>query len=132
MKTTHPIIFFDGVCNLCNGGVQRIIRYDTQSIFRFTSLQSDTAQLLLSYREEILGLSSIVVLYGDQVWTKSDAILFVLKTLGWPYKLGLIGYILPRIVRDAMYDVVAKYRYRIFGRSDTCMMPSPDIAGRFI
>jgi len=132
MNLPHPIILFDGVCNLCNGAVQFIIRRDSKAVFRFASLQSDFAKGEL----ERLGkssteLDSIVFLDGP-IYQKSTAVLKIVRRLPGLWPVLLVFKIIPRFLRDWMYDRIAKNRYTIFGKSETCMIPSEELRSRFI
>ena len=129
---TH-ILLFDGVCNLCNGIVQFTIKRDPKGKFKFASLQSDAAQLLLKK----FGLStddfdSFVLVDGNKYFLKSSAGLQVLKELGGVWKLFYVFIIIPRPIRDFIYNIIAKTRYRIFGKRDQCMVPTEDIKQRFL
>ncbi len=136
MAHGRPIILFDGVCNLCISAVQRVIERDKGGRFYFASLQSDAARREL---EKLLGAEeidalpdSIVLLDPEGVHTRSAAALRIARGLGFPYALLRLGVVLPRPVRDAIYDLIARNRYRWFGRRDTCMTPTPDLAARFL
>jgi predicted DCC family thiol-disulfide oxidoreductase YuxK len=127
------ILLFDGVCNLCNGTVQFVIKRDVRKRFRFATLQSASGQALL--RE--LGLSaqhfnSVILIHGETYYIKSTAALRVLKELGGFWKLCYALIIIPRPIRDLVYDMVAKTRYRVFGKRDMCMVPEPEVRERFI
>jgi predicted DCC family thiol-disulfide oxidoreductase YuxK len=129
----HPILLFDGVCNLCNTSVQWVIRYDRKSIFRFAALQSDVGQQLLQQ----LGRStnhfdSAVVIDGNKVYTESDAPLTVASRLGGIWQLARIFWLVPKPVRDTVYRFVARNRYRWFGRTESCMLPQPGWKARFL
>jgi predicted DCC family thiol-disulfide oxidoreductase YuxK len=135
----HPIVLYDGVCGLCNRLVQFVLRRDAQSIFQFASLQSTVAHSLLS-REGLnaADLDTVCVVSSpgadDQgLRIRSDAILFVLTQLGgfWKIAASVLKFV-PRSVRDWGYAVIAKNRYRIFGRFETCPLPSPETRGRFL
>jgi predicted DCC family thiol-disulfide oxidoreductase YuxK len=127
------IILFDGVCNLCNGFVQFIIRKDPTAKFKFASLQSDfgKSQLIRFHLDPAL-LHSIVVIDGEVAFQRSDAALRITNHLGGPWKILNAFKILPKFFRDAIYNVVAANRYRIFGKRETCMIPTPDLKERFI
>lgn len=130
-KSDH-IILFDGVCNLCNGAVQYVIKRDRKGIFKFTSLQSETgrAMLVQSGLPENQ-LKSFVYIHGNRFYTQSTAALKVAKQLKGPVQL-LYGFIIiPRWIRDLVYDLVAKNRYRLLGRKDACMVPTPELKERF-
>jgi predicted DCC family thiol-disulfide oxidoreductase YuxK len=128
-----PILFFDGVCNLCNGMVKFILKRDRRKRILFAALQSARG------RETLAGLgvsaepmSSVILLEEGKAKFKSAAALGVMRLLGWPWK-GLYGLILvPRPLRDFGYDLIAKNRYRVFGTRETCMLPSPEIESRFL
>jgi len=129
----HPVLLFDGVCNLCNRSVQTIIKADKKDHFRFASLQSDTAKELLKHAnlpEE--HLDSIVLLDRGKFYTHSDAALHSARQLGGAWAL-LFGFmIIPRFIRDAVYNWIARNRYRWFGEKDQCWIPTPDLKAKFI
>ena len=129
----HIIVLFDGVCNLCNGSVQFIIKRDVKSIFRFASLQSTYAQdQLLKFGLSPIGLYSVMVIENGKLYQRSDAILRVLAKLGGFWYV-LSGFkIIPRFLRDGLYNAVAKNRYRFFGKKDQCMIPTPELKARLI
>ena len=129
----HPILVFDGVCNLCNGAIQFIIPRDPDGTLRFAPLQSDLGETV----RESAGLSTddleTVVLVDDgMAYTKSDAAIRVGEHLGGPYRLLSLGRLLPRGLRDRIYDFVAEHRYDWFGKKDQCMIPDEDVSHRFI
>jgi len=130
----QPILLFDGLCNLCNHFVQVVIRHDKKRMFRFASLQSDTGLEVLRHirRERGFVPDSLVLLHKGKVYIKSDAALKTASMLSGVYPLLTIGYILPRRMRDALYDIVAKYRYKWFGRRNECMIPTPELQSRFL
>jgi len=129
----RPIILFDGVCNLCDGFVQFVIRHDEKSLFRFASLQSPVGiELLQKHQLPTEELSSVVLSLGDAFYTKSDAALHILQRLSGPWKLAGSFLILPRFLRDLIYDLVARNRYRLFGQRDVCMIPTPESRERFL
>ncbi len=136
MADQRPVILFDGVCNLCNSAVQWVIERDQDRRFYFASLQSEAARRELERvlgQDEIAALpDSIVLLDSDGVHTRSAAALRIARGLGGPFALLRLGVVLPRPIRDAIYDLIARNRYRWFGRRDTCMTPTPDIAARFL
>jgi predicted DCC family thiol-disulfide oxidoreductase YuxK len=129
----RPVILFDGVCNLCNGLVQFVIPRDPSGRFRFAPLQSTPGQELLrrhDYATE--DFDSIVLVEGEQTYTKSDAVLRIADGLGWPSSLVRLGRLLPAAVRDWVYDVIADNRYDWFGRRNRCMVPDEDVRDRFL
>lgn len=129
-----PILLFDGVCNLCNGGTQFVIRRDpAPGKFRFAALQSESGQALL--RKHGLpphALDSFVMIEGDRASVRSTAVLRVLHRLGFPWSIFYPLILVPRILRDAVYDGIAARRYRWFGKQETCMVPTPEIRSRFL
>lgn len=127
------IILFDGVCNLCNGIVQFIIKRDPDAKFRFASLQSEFGKSqLVRFTLNPDSLHSIVVIDEGRAFERSDAALRIAKHLDGPWKTLTAFKILPRFIRDAFYNLIAAHRYRIFGKTDNCMIPSPDLASRFL
>lgn len=129
----EPIVLFDGVCNLCNGAVQFIIRRDKEKKFRFASLQSESGQKFLKqYGLPTASFNSFVLVIGDRYFIKSTAVLNVLKELGGFFRLYYAFMILPRPIRDFVYDLIAKSRYKIFGMTYSCMIPTPDLKQRFL
>ncbi|MHB9285475.1 thiol-disulfide oxidoreductase DCC family protein [Halobacteriales archaeon Cl-PHB] len=129
----HPILLFDGVCNLCTWSVRFVVERDPNGIFRFAPLQSDVAsELLANHDQAPEDLDSVVLLADGEVYTKSDAAIRVATRLGGVYRLlGPFRYV-PRVLRDAVYDLVAASRYRIFGKRDSCLVPTDDLASRFL
>lgn len=129
----HPIILFDGVCNLCEGFIQFVIRRDPDGIFRFAPLQSDVGQQLLSRCGwDDQALDGVVLVEDGRCYRKSDAVLRVSKRLGLPYAALGPTRMVPRLLRDAIYDIVAEHRYDWFGKKDACLMPTDDIKSRFL
>jgi predicted DCC family thiol-disulfide oxidoreductase YuxK len=134
IEAEKKIILFDGVCNLCNGAVQFIIRNDRRDRFRFAALQSDLGKELCRARHIDTGQIDSIVLIdpGVAYFIKSDAALEIARQLpGYgllPYMLGW----LPRSLRDAVYDLVARNRYRWFGKKDQCMIPTPELQKKFL
>lgn len=127
------ILLFDGICNLCNNLVQFIIKRDPQCKFKFASLQSESGQSLLrKLKLPTDDFNSFVVIKGDKYWLKSTARLHVLIALGGLWTLVYVLFIFPKLLRDFVYKMVAKTRYKIFGKRDHCMMPTPEIKQRFI
>ncbi len=131
----YPIVFFDGVCNLCNRAVQFLIRHDARKKLRFAPLQGETAKRLLANAETIhtTKLDSFVLLEGDRLSTRSTAALRACRYLGWFWRLGYYGgMIFPRFIRDGVYNFIARRRYRWFGRKESCMIPTPELRERFL
>ncbi|MDS0282893.1 thiol-disulfide oxidoreductase DCC family protein [Haloarcula onubensis] len=129
----HPVLLFDGVCNLCNGVVQFVIPRDPEGRIHFAPLQSDAGKALLSGQGLPPGaLDSVVLVEDGEVYRKSDAVIRTAELLGWPYRAAAVGRAVPASVRDALYDVVADNRYDVFGRKDRCMVPDEDVQDRFL
>ncbi len=127
----RPIVFFDGECNLCNSGVQFIIRRDKKKWFLFAPLQSARGQEALAH---IPGATpdSFILLYDGRYYIKSDAGLNIARLLGGFWKMFYAGVILPRFFRNWLYDIVARNRYKWFGRRSECMIPTPELKARFL
>jgi predicted DCC family thiol-disulfide oxidoreductase YuxK len=134
MDAAGPILFYDGVCGLCDRLVQFVLRRDKQARFRFAALQSDVAtQTLGHFGKNPDDLDTVYVLDGDgQLLWKSRAIFFVLRALGFPWSLIAVFRALPAVVTDWFYDRVARNRYRIWGKRDSCRLPSADERARFL
>nr|WP_307336926.1 thiol-disulfide oxidoreductase DCC family protein [Caldalkalibacillus uzonensis] len=127
------IILFDGVCHLCNKSVQFILQRDRKGAFLFASLQSKVGHSLLSsYRIPTDQLHSIVLIEGGHYYTESTAILRICKRLdGW-WKGLYLFVIIPKPIRDLLYRWFAKYRYKLFGKNEACVIPAPEIRNRFL
>lgn len=127
------ILLFDGVCNLCNSIVRFTIKRDPKGKFKFASLQSESGQALLKqFGLPINDFDSFVFISNDQYFLKSSAGLHVLKELGGLWKLFYAFIIFPRPLRDFVYNIIAKTRYKIFGKRDICMVPTPTLMERFL
>ncbi len=127
------VVLFDGVCKLCNGWVKFLIRYDRQRAFRLASVQSPQGQTLLQW----FGLptdeyETLVLIRQGRAYVRSAAIIRILWRLGLPWKVGAVAWLIPRPVRDWLYDRIARNRYRLFGKYDTCLLPTPDHRSRFL
>ncbi len=119
------IIYFDGVCNLCNGFVDFVIQRDKKRTFSYAALQGKSALLNLSNQD--LGLDSVILLYDGSVLKKSAAVLKILKELGFFYKfISILGGFLPQTFCDLIYDLIAKNRYHLFGQKNTCRLPTAE------
>ena len=133
MENSYSIILFDGVCNLCDGVVQFVLKKDKKNRFRFAALQSERGTALLKqFGLSTTDYNSFVLIESGHVYQKSTAALHVLKGLGGVWVL-LYGFIIfPRPIRDYIYDWVARNRYQFFGKKDECMLPTPEIRARFL
>lgn len=128
----RQVILFDGVCNLCNSFVLFVIRRDKKKRFMFASLQSNAATELLINEIETPAFKTVILIKGNRIYKKSTAALRILKQLSglWPLLYGLI--IVPPFIRDAVYDFVARNRYKWFGRRNRCMVPTDDLKKKFL
>ncbi len=127
------LILFDGVCNLCNGFVNFLILRDTGNRFQFGSLQSDNVkQLLKEHGFVVNDLSTVILVEDSKLYTQSTAVLKILRKMpgAWPLLYGFV--VLPRALRDFVYRLVAKNRYKMFGKKDACMIPTPELKARFL
>jgi predicted DCC family thiol-disulfide oxidoreductase YuxK len=126
------IVLFDGVCNFCNGAVNFIIRHDHGQKFKFAPLQSHVGQELRTRHGVGDDVDSIILVEGDRVYLHSTAALRIANGLGGIFSLAYALIIVPPFIRDFLYKAFAKFRYRLFGRKDVCMMPTPDVRARFL
>lgn len=127
-----PVILFDGVCNLCNAAVRTVVRHDDRGVFRLAPLQSAVGQEILRRHDLPTDEFDSVVLVADgAVHTRSTAALRVCRRLDLPWSLLSPLLVVPAPLRDPFYDLVARLRYRVFGRTDECQVPSPAVRERF-
>ena len=125
----RPVILFDGVCNLCSGSVQFVIERDSRKHFRFASLQSAVGEKFLGSRDQ---LETMVLVVGDKIYRKSTAALLIAKRLDGAWPLVSVLLVIPRFLRDAVYDWIGRRRYRWFGKRAECWVPSPEHSERFL
>jgi predicted DCC family thiol-disulfide oxidoreductase YuxK len=131
--TNQHILLFDGVCNLCNRMVQLVIKRDKKGKFKFASLQSESGQALLKkWKLPQSDFTSFVYINGDKCYTRSTGVLHALKELGPPWNILYVFRIIPSALRDPMYDFLSKRRYKLFGKRDACMVPTPELKSRFL
>jgi predicted DCC family thiol-disulfide oxidoreductase YuxK len=126
-------VFFDGVCTLCNRGVNFLIKHDKKGVLKFASLQSEYAQNVVP--KALLNrdnLDTIIVYTNGKFYNRSNAVLKLCKVLGGGFYVVLIGYLIPRFIRDGLYRFIANNRYRWFGRQSQCRVPTPDLKERFL
>ena len=134
----NQVLLYDGVCGFCNQMVQMILRHDRHGTLRFAALQSAYGEAAKARHPELNNVDSVVLVERssdtdeERVFIRVDAALRVVAYLGGWWKLLLVFRILPRPVRDLFYDLFARYRYRLFGKYDSCLVPSPDVRSRFI
>ena len=127
------ILLFDGVCNLCIGIVNFIIKRDSGKRFRFAALQSESGQMLLKkYGISSTDIYTLIYISGEKCLDKSSAALQILKDLGGVWRLFYVFIYIPAPIRDFLYYLVTKIRYRIFGKRSSCMVPSPGVKERFL
>jgi predicted DCC family thiol-disulfide oxidoreductase YuxK len=128
-----PIILFDGVCNFCNASVNFIIRQDKKNVFQFAALQSNAGQQLSEkYHLPKEEFDSFVLIDNGKIYTQSTAGFKVYGKLPWIWKWTQIFWIVPKFIRDAVYDYVASNRYKWFGKKDQCMIPTAEVRSRFL
>ena len=129
----HPVVLFDGVCNLCHGTVRFLLERDPAARLRFASLQSDVGRALLArYGLDADALDTIVYVDAAGAHQRSDAALRIVRVLGPPWSWLRVLALLPLPLRDAAYDFVARNRYRWFGKKDACPMPRAEWTARFL
>lgn len=128
------IILFDGVCNLCNASVQFVIKRDTKDVFRFVPLQSELGEQILNHIGINREQTDSIVLYepGKAYFYKAEAALKIINEFGGLYYLLNILQIFPKFISNAVYDYIAKNRYRWYGKQESCMMPTPELAAKFL
>ena len=128
------VLYFDGVCNLCNGFVQFFLKRDKRRQLKFASLQSKSGAVAQKEAEMTLGkkADTVILHYNGKYYIKSTAALYALASLGGFWRASKLGLLVPRFIRDMVYDWIAKHRYKWFGRQETCMVPTPEIKGRFL
>jgi predicted DCC family thiol-disulfide oxidoreductase YuxK len=129
----EAIVLFDGICNLCNGSVRFIAANDPAERFRFASLQSPQAAAALApFGRDPSSFESVVLIVGGHLYERSDAALRIAAELRAPFGIARAFLALPQRARDAAYAWVANNRYRLFGRRESCALPTPDLASRFL
>jgi predicted DCC family thiol-disulfide oxidoreductase YuxK len=132
-QLTHSIILFDGVCNLCNGAVNFVIKRDPGNVFKFTPLQEKQGVLLLKkHAIDAQELDSIVLVENKKVYTKSSAALRIARKMSNLWPLFFVLLIIPSFIRDGVYDFIAKNRYKWFGKKEQCMIPTPGLREKFL
>ncbi|MFB1022395.1 MAG: thiol-disulfide oxidoreductase DCC family protein [Vicingaceae bacterium] len=129
----QKIVFFDGVCNLCNGSVNFLIKQDKKGVLKFASLQSDYAKKMIP--KDVLNRENLdtIIFYNDgKFYDRSSAVLKICKALGGKYYVFLVGYLIPRFIRDGLYRFIANNRYKWFGKKEQCRIPTADLKERFL
>ena len=129
---TKPVIFFDGLCNLCNGAVQFIIERDQKNTFHFASLQSEFAKAkLVNFDIDPTQLNSFILLENEAIYQRSTAALRVTKKLKGLWPLLYVFIVVPHFIRDGVYNYIAKNRYKWFGKKESCWLPTEELKNRF-
>ncbi|MBB1283808.1 thiol-disulfide oxidoreductase DCC family protein [Flavisolibacter sp. BT320] len=129
----HPVVLFDGVCNFCNGSINFLIKQDKKAVFRFAALQSAAGQQLLqAYNLPQKDFESFVFLEKEKVYRQSSAALKLARHLPWYWQWTQVFWLLPKPIRDAAYTLIARNRYKWFGKKEACMVPTPDMRSRFL
>jgi len=133
-KLPRNILTFDGTCGLCDRAVTFVMKRDTRKKFLFTPAGSETAHRLAREADMPVNITdtTVVLFSGGKHFEKSAAVIEICRLLGFPWALMTIGYIVPRFLRDALYDLVARHRYQVFGRVNTCTMETEETAWRFL
>ena len=127
------IILFDGICNLCNASVRFILKRDQTKKFLFASLQSDAAkEILLQQPSKKNNLDTIILIDNGKIYERSTAAIKIGTKLGWMFKWVYVGYLLPVKVRDALYNWIAKNRYKWFGKRENCFIPTEKEKSKFL
>ncbi|MFS4468242.1 thiol-disulfide oxidoreductase DCC family protein [Maribacter sp. 2210JD10-5] len=134
MENNKKIILFDGVCNLCNGFIQFVIRRDKNDVFRYAALQSEIGQQLVSERNiDTEKLDSVILIDpGTAYYLKSDVALQIGRHLKGYRTLSKILILIPSTLRNIVYDFIAKCRYTWFGKKEQCMIPTPELKAKFL
>jgi predicted DCC family thiol-disulfide oxidoreductase YuxK len=133
MSDPHPIILFDGVCVLCTANARFVLRHDRHGYFRLASVQSEAGQALCRrFGVDLENPETMLVIEGDHARRNSDAVLAIAEGLGWPWQAAGVLRAIPRGWRDALYRRVARNRYRLFGKRETCWLPSPEQKERIL
>lgn len=128
----HPVLFFDGLCGLCNSSVDFVMRRDRKDVFRYAPLQGETAARLLAASDRE-NLDSVVLQMPEGTYRKTSAVVRILWKLPgiWPF-MGTLLWLIPRPIRNLGYRIVAANRYRVFGKKETCRLPTPEEVGRLL
>jgi predicted DCC family thiol-disulfide oxidoreductase YuxK len=129
----HPIIVFDAACVLCSANAQFVLRHDRREHFRLASMQGQVgAALYRRFGIDPADPDTMILVEGDAVKRDSDAVLAIYAGLGWPWRMVAVLRLVPRFLRDPVYRLIARNRYRLFGKRETCWLPSADQARRVL
>ncbi|SDE77751.1 Predicted thiol-disulfide oxidoreductase YuxK, DCC family [Ulvibacter litoralis] len=133
ITSTHKIILFDGVCNLCNSSVQLVLKNDAKDTFRLAALQSDAGQQLIQkFGIDTSETDSIILIVGETYYSKSTAALKIAKHLSGAFPLLYAFMIVPKFIRNIVYDYIAKNRYKWYGKQESCMIPTTELKSKFL
>jgi predicted DCC family thiol-disulfide oxidoreductase YuxK len=127
------IVLFDGICNFCNASVNMIMVRDKKNVFKFAAMQSPAGieqQKKFGFNPN--DLKTFILIDDGKVYTKTTAALRVAKHLGFPYSMAYIFIIIPPFIRNIVYNIIAKYRYRWFGKTEACRIPTPEERAKFL
>lgn len=129
----HPVIVFDAMCVLCSANARFVLRHDRRGHFRLASMQGAVGtELYRRFGIDPADPDTLIVVSGDQALRDSDAILAIWSGLGWPWRAAALFGVVPRRMRDPLYRWVARHRYRLFGRRETCWLPAPGQRDRIL
>lgn len=127
------IVLFDGVCNFCNGSVNFVIEHDKAGYFKFAPLQSEIGEKLLAkHGIDKFDTDSVILVEDGKAYTHSTAALRIARRLDGIWSYGNLFIAVPKTIRDFFYKLFARHRYSLFGRQDTCMIPTPEVRARFL
>lgn len=133
LQQGKSVILFDGVCNFCNSSVNFIIDRDADDTFRFASIQSDEGRFLIDrFKIDTIKNDSIILIEGDKYYLRSSAALRIAIKLKGLLKLFFVFIIIPPFIRNIFYNIIAKYRYKLFGKKESCRIPSPEEKAKFL
>ena len=134
LPKNKQLIIFDGVCNLCNSSVQYVIKHDKNNMFLFTELQGDVGQKIIEHYNIDTSKTDSILLYNPEkgIDYKSTAALKIALKLGFPRNLIGVFFIVPRFIRNWVYDFIARNRYKWYGKQESCMIPTPELKNRFL
>lgn len=133
MAMQHPVIVFDAICVLCSANAAFMLKHDRKGLFRLAAMQGETGRELMQQAGiDPADPESFVVFDGGRILMNSDAVIHIWSRIGWPWRIAVLGKVIPRPLRDAVYRLVARNRYRIFGKRETCWVPTPEQAQRVL
>jgi predicted DCC family thiol-disulfide oxidoreductase YuxK len=129
----QTIVLFDGTCNFCNAWIHFAIRHDSKNKLKFSPLQSEKSKsILLNYNLDVTTINSVICIYKNQAYIQAEAVIVICKQLTGMGRLGFLLVLLPQSFRTIIYNLIAKNRYRFWGKMDTCMIPNKEVSDRFL